>query len=132
MPLNLSADLLETSDISASATDFQADGTAAPGATGRVADAGHVHPAGSLGYQIVTQEASSAIGGAQWPITLTVGAPTGCKVVGGGFSLDTASSLSFLVANAPLADGSGWTVQGEIHGGGTGYTMTVYAICVNA
>jgi hypothetical protein len=33
--------------------------------------------------------------------------------------------------NAPLADGSGWTVYGTPPIGGSG-TLTVYAICVNA
>lgn len=122
MPVNV----LAPSDISASSSDFQPAGTAAPGTTGRVADAGHVHPATApaLGYQIVTQAftVGSVASG-------TVNAPAGYKVVGGGFSLD-AGEL-YMKTNAPLADGSGWTVYGTFPVGG-GATLTVYAICVHA
>ena len=124
MPVNV----LDPSDISTSASDFQKDGTAAPGSTGRVADAGHIHPAAApaLGYQIITQE--STLGGSG--VNVTVYAPIGCKVVGGGFSLSTGNAL-YMSANGPLADGSGWTVQGDFPVAGSG-TINVYAICMNA
>lgn len=117
--------VLEPSDVSASASDFQPDGTAAPGETGRVADAGHVHPASapSLGYQVVTQVVQSGL------INVTVQAPAGCVVVGGGYSRPDGAVRLPWQTNAPTSDGSGWVLKGQT---GDGYTTTVYAICVNA
>lgn len=128
--------VLEPSDISTSASDFQADGTADAGSTGRVADAAHVHPAGAnsaLGYQIVTEVVSfTSLAPA---INATVSAPAGCNVVGGGFSATSPEGNTNLflnaLVNAPVPDGSGWTVTGAVNQEING-TVTVYAICVTA
>lgn len=137
-------DILEVSDISALADDFQADGTVAPGTTGRVADAGHVHPASpaSVGYQIVTTTVSPTVpnGSGDYvvprPITVTVDAPSGHSVVGGGYNLTTYGSPLDTVptTNGPSSDGSSWVFEADFGvgpwGSDTLTLATVYAICI--
>ena len=139
MPTSVT-NILQTADISTSSADFQAPGTAAPGSTGRLADAGHVHPAASVGYQIVTGTFTATgdmVDGVNCGLdpstilhaTVSVSAPSGYKVVGGGYELATgvwsgtpwngdnwgivivpahASGGDGLYQNGPASDGSSW------------------------
>lgn len=151
----MTATVLAPADISTSATDYQADGTAAPGTTGRIADAGHVHPSSTtLNWEYVTLQVypTVPVTGGDWTIPsgpYTVSAPTGYKVVSGGYNgsqyipsgaYSTGGAL-YGVTSAPASDGSSWTVTapnlqsqvGNFGSGGnnTAYTViTVWAICI--
>lgn len=115
-------EILTQPDISTSSSDFQpASVTASPGATGRVADAGHVHPEPetALGYQIITgtvvtppndggQTESSGI----FPVsfTLNVPAPTGYSVVSGSVQ-GAAGVWSGLISSYADSNGRAWSVN---------------------
>lgn len=145
MPLNI----LETSDVSSLASDFQEDGTAAPGVTGRLADAGHVHPAiqTQVGYQVVTQDYSIESNNTGQEVTIvgpfTVTAPTGMKITGASYRTYSGNTWAAgfdgaaQVWNAPSADGSQWLFYGDLlvspsaPAVGT-VILTLYATCVSA
>jgi hypothetical protein len=141
MPSSLT-NVMQTADVSTSAADFLAPGTADPGSSGKLADAAHVHPGSgswSLGYEIVSQDISTGGGGLAangiLDASVTLSAPTGKKVVGGGFKLltgtwpsgqghnglvwemavytggdngSTGPTATGLYQNGPASDGSSW------------------------
>jgi hypothetical protein len=140
MPVTV--DILEESDVSTSSADFQADGTAAAGSTGRVADAGHVHPAASSStYQIVTEDIlakwtypgnSYGPGSPFWndDVPFVVAAPTGYAAVNGGYTLPGQSSV---VAGGPSSSGDRWQMNSNPFGTSGTYNSVLgqmYAICV--
>lgn len=131
-------EVFEQSDVSTSAADFQADGTAAPGTTGRLADAGHIHPSSSVGYEIVSVDlVSSFYDGAAYrvPTPTSVSAPAGYKVVGGGFKPAAPISSNIVaITSYPTSDGSEWNVTNLTGWGAYGSSTTVigtlYAVCL--
>lgn len=122
----MTATVLTPSDISTEATDFQADGTEAPGTTGRVADAGHVHPSSTPGlvYQVVNSDpvlaaysngaGAYSMGGAT--LVVTVDAPTGFVIIGYGFEEANGSGMGVY----PPAGGGSVVVSSD----GTSVTFT--------
>jgi hypothetical protein len=131
-------EVFDTADVSTSSIDFQADGSAAPGTTGRLADAGHVHPSSSPAYEVVSSEViSSYYDGVTYRVPGNAGsvsAPAGYRVVGGGFSLGPSAASNILdLTTYPSTDGSAWNVMASAFGSYVNSTQvvgTVYAICL--
>lgn len=134
MPVN---DILEVSDISTSAGDFQANGTALAGSTGRVADAGHVHPSSSsaVSFQLITQNLTFSE--AVFPYTLN--APTGYAIVGLGLPVGNTGTYTTLYNGTDGSHGDGpapasWTTtvtaitEATPSSDGTSWTITLATV----
>lgn len=130
-------EILTQPDISTLSSDFQPEGTATPGSTGRVADAGHVHPSGPgtpVGYQIITLDVvsdtsfngpgtgyyadnSSGEFNGSGNSQITIDAPAGYILIQGGYN-GIAPGVNgdyrgdgVEVSGYPAMDGSSWTVS---------------------
>ncbi|HUZ98951.1 MAG TPA: hypothetical protein VMU74_06290 [Gaiellaceae bacterium] len=118
------------------ATGAQGDpGPTGPqGPAGPAGPAGPQGPAGVSGYQIVT--ASVAAGGAL--LTGHADCPTGKVPVGGGGTIAGTINTGGADGTGPhvyesFPNGSSWQVSMEASAAYAGqYSMTVYAVCVNA
>ena len=82
----------------------------------------------TLDYEIITGNATLLSGSRTCDITLT--APAGKKIVGGGASSSLNDSVVFITSNYPVSS-TQWNVKAYLGGSGYTTTITAYAICVN-
>lgn len=92
------------------------------------------------GYEIVAVDITSVPSNGL--VNITVNAPTGKKVIGGGFMLSNSGGNNYvgiqidgtrlqLHQNGPASDGSYWKFSAELVPSGTSPYGTVYAICIS-
>jgi hypothetical protein len=83
------------------------------------------------GYEVVTD--TLTVTNQQFDAVLTVAAPEGKKVIGGGASLTRppGNAWQFVIAGSyPVDDETGWrAVAANVSGGSQSTVLTVWAIC---
>jgi collagen triple helix repeat protein len=98
--------------------------TGPAGATGATGATGAQGPAGPV--TVLTVTAVTPPDGGSDPLSAVAQCPAGMGASGGGISL---ASGQILTDSQPTADGTGW--QAGFFDGPSGYTATVYAVCIS-